>query len=194
MVTHRGKHIETGEWVYGYRIGEDVIVGEIVEFHDEYFNTEFWCRVDPETIGRNTEINPFGSEKEVYEDDVVDYDDGQCIPFDRTHRMRGVVQMLEGCWMIVDDANEQAVHLWNETAEIKIVGNIYDNPELMQMRYRVEVEGEINEMITRDEVIDDVQNRTSFEVDAQDMSVWLIDMSVGQTVEMRDDCKITRIG
>ena len=39
-------------WVYGYLIGNDVIVGEIVDFGDDYFNTEFWCRVRPEKIGR----------------------------------------------------------------------------------------------------------------------------------------------
>ena len=41
-------------WVYGYLIGKDVIVGEIVEFEDDYFNTEFWCRVRPETVGQFT--------------------------------------------------------------------------------------------------------------------------------------------
>ncbi|WP_339188408.1 YopX family protein [Paenibacillus sp. FSL R5-0490] len=51
---YRGKHIETGEWVYGYLIGDDVIVGEIVEFTDEYFCTEFWYKVDPETVGQYT--------------------------------------------------------------------------------------------------------------------------------------------
>lgn len=33
-------------------IGEDVIVGEIVDFEEDYFNTEFWCRVEPETVGQ----------------------------------------------------------------------------------------------------------------------------------------------
>ncbi|PAF31884.1 YopX family protein [Paenibacillus sp. 7516] len=49
---YRGKLIETGEWVYGYLIGTDVIVGEIVVWEDEYFHTEFWCSVDPDTVGQ----------------------------------------------------------------------------------------------------------------------------------------------
>ncbi len=31
---------------------KDVIVGEIVDFEEDYFNTEFWCRVEPETVGQ----------------------------------------------------------------------------------------------------------------------------------------------
>ena len=46
----RGKRIDNGELVYGYLIGNDVIVGNIVEWDDEYFNTEFWMKVDPETV------------------------------------------------------------------------------------------------------------------------------------------------
>lgn len=47
----RGKRIDSGEWVYGNLIGTDVIVGDIVEFNDEYFNTEFWYKVDSKTVG-----------------------------------------------------------------------------------------------------------------------------------------------
>ena len=55
-IKFRGRRIDTGEWVYGYLIGKDVIVGEVVEFHEEYFWTEFWYRVDPDTVGQLEEI------------------------------------------------------------------------------------------------------------------------------------------
>ncbi len=51
---YRGKHIETGEWIYGSRIGDDVIVGDIVDWNEEYFCTEFWYKVDPATVGQYT--------------------------------------------------------------------------------------------------------------------------------------------
>lgn len=41
-ILFRGKRSDNGEWVYGYLIGNDVIVGEIVLFEDEFFSTEFW--------------------------------------------------------------------------------------------------------------------------------------------------------
>ncbi|NMA73449.1 MAG: hypothetical protein GX963_04675 [Bacteroidales bacterium] len=47
----KGKRLDNDEWVYGYLIGKNVIVGEIVEFDDDYFYTEFWYKVDPKTVG-----------------------------------------------------------------------------------------------------------------------------------------------
>jgi hypothetical protein len=47
-IKFRGKRIDNYEWVYGYLIGNDVIVGEIVDWDSDYFNTEFWYKVDPE--------------------------------------------------------------------------------------------------------------------------------------------------
>lgn len=53
-IRFRGRFVDNGEWVYGSLIGDDVIVGDIVEFTDEYFYTEFWYKVDPETVGQYT--------------------------------------------------------------------------------------------------------------------------------------------
>ena len=53
-IVFRGKSKSTGEWVEGSLIGNDVIVGKIVEFEEDYFCTEFWYKVDPETVGQFT--------------------------------------------------------------------------------------------------------------------------------------------
>ena len=44
----------------------------------------------------------------------------------------GVVTMLEGAWSIVNDNKQLASVLWSETAENEIIGNIYENPELLE--------------------------------------------------------------
>jgi len=51
---YRGKRVDTGEWVEGSLIGNDVIVGKIVEFEEDYFCTEFWYKVDSATVGQYT--------------------------------------------------------------------------------------------------------------------------------------------
>lgn len=42
----------------------------------------------------------------------------------------GVVRFLEGSW-VVDNYNEELIDLFSETNEIDILGNIYENPELL---------------------------------------------------------------
>ena len=111
-ILFRGKSIETGEWIYGSLIGNDVIVGKIVEFEEDYFCTEFWNKVDPETVGQFTGVTDTNGNK-VFEGDIIgptDFGYYGVVDFD------GIIYaQLE--FTISDD--------------IEIVGNIHDNPELL---------------------------------------------------------------
>lgn len=42
----------------------------------------------------------------------------------------GVVKVLEGSWVI--DTGSVAVRLWSEIDESEVLGNIYENPELLE--------------------------------------------------------------
>lgn len=42
----------------------------------------------------------------------------------------GRVMMFEGCWWI--DSGTAAVPLWNEMHILEVIGNIYENPELLE--------------------------------------------------------------
>lgn len=42
----------------------------------------------------------------------------------------GVVEVLEGSWVI--DTGSVAVRLWSEIDEPEVLGNIYENPELLE--------------------------------------------------------------
>lgn len=72
-IKFRGKHVTTKEWVYGNLIGTDAIVGELVEWDDEYFCTEFWYKVDPETVGQYTGL-PDENGTEIYEKDRFEHE------------------------------------------------------------------------------------------------------------------------
>lgn len=67
---------------------------------------------------------------EIFEGDVVKQE--MLIPTSEIEEITGVVKMLEGAWTIVNDKEEIACHLWREGAEMKILGNIYENPELLE--------------------------------------------------------------
>lgn len=43
---------------------------------------------------------------------------------------KGVVKMLEGCWVIY--TGNDLVELWSEIEENEVVGNIHENPDLLE--------------------------------------------------------------
>lgn len=66
---------------------------------------------------------------DIYEGDIIDYKE-TCIG--GAGNIKGVVEYSEGSFWVVDKANEDANLLFSETAELTIVGNVYENPELME--------------------------------------------------------------
>ena len=68
---------------------------------------------------------------EIFEGDVVRQVRTQ--PTIENETITGVVTMLEGAWLIVNDNEQLASDLWSETDENEILGNIYENPELLEL-------------------------------------------------------------
>lgn len=67
--------------------------------------------------------------QEIYEGDIVQT--GSENPGDH-EPMTGHVVMLDGSWLIVNEAKQEAIDLFSESASHKVIGNIYENPELME--------------------------------------------------------------
>lgn len=140
-IKFRGKRIDNGEWIVGNLIGTDVIVGDIVEWDDEYFCTEFWLKVDHETVGQYTGVKDRNG-KEIYEGDVIP-----------THNQNNVVEYDRGSFVVKglhEDKYERTyAHLIHYlidvtipdmdgskydgvTTSLEVIGNIYDNPDLLE--------------------------------------------------------------
>lgn len=113
-------------WIVGNLIGDEklpVIVGPIAECSDEYFNTEWWASVIPEIVGQYTGLKD-KTGVEVYEGDIVE-DDILGISL-------YVIKFVKGRFTMVD-SEDGTGSLWILSEECKVVGNIHDNPELLEV-------------------------------------------------------------
>ena len=126
-ILFRGKRTDNGEWIYGYLIGNNVIVGEVADFDDDYFTTEFWYKVDPETVGQFTGITDKNGIK-VFEADVG------------KHKFRRVWSEQEHTSIVVWNDNFMCYYLFDGASYIRmredviyeVIGNAYDNHELIK--------------------------------------------------------------
>jgi len=135
-ILFRGKRTDNGEWTYGNLIGDDAIVGEMAYFDDDYFITTFWYKVNPETVGQFTGITDKNGIK-VFEGDIVSISYSRAFFEKQIPSTIGVVRYLDCLprFMIMGGVEPNCVAIssfCNTGEEWEVIGNIYDNPELLK--------------------------------------------------------------
>lgn len=116
-----------GQWQYGYLIedsGEAFIINEVIEANEQYITIGYWCPVNLETVGRFTGLFDKNC-KEIFEKDILfghaGEDFWEFVEFDEE----------QAKWVRVD-LNDCKLDLSENTAELEIVGNVYETPELLE--------------------------------------------------------------
>lgn len=133
-ILFRGKSIYTGKWLYGDLVHaadrqRTAILVNDAETYDE-------CEVKPDSVGQFTCVYDRRGGR-VYEGDIVEW--LQILPGGHGRMRRGRVEFRieEGTFVVISnyttmDGRELVNRLLNCTNHLTVLGNIYDNPELMK--------------------------------------------------------------
>lgn len=124
-ILFRGKRVDNGEWVEGYYVFRGVECGgkdthHFILVHDEYGFS--WREVDPETVCQYTGLTDKAGKK-IFDGDIVEgYD---CEFYEVAYSEDEALFELRqnGCSM------ETFTSFY--TFDCKVIGNIFDNPELL---------------------------------------------------------------
>lgn len=118
-IKFRGRHEVAGNWYYGHLYKQD---------SNWVITTDGYTRyvVDEKTIGQFTGLSDkFG--KEVYEGDIVKAEDGiWAVEF--ASPWEGVVLINS----VKEEMSTNFVDNWYTPEDTKVIGNIYENPEILQ--------------------------------------------------------------
>jgi uncharacterized phage protein (TIGR01671 family) len=140
-IKFRGQRIDTKEWVYGLlmtnHLGSYIITEENPhECHlYGYIEIDEYYKVIPETVGQYTGLND-KNDKEIYIGDIT-----KCLEVTDTRTDEYISEVFEEeCEVLVHDSrtSDTPIAIFfphpNQIplTEIEIIGNIYDNPELLQ--------------------------------------------------------------
>lgn len=130
---YRGKRIDTKEWVFGYLIGDDVIVGEIVDWDEEYFCTRFWYKVDPETVGQYIGLKDRNG-KDIYDGDLAEKSGNLYEAEYRNDMAMSMVRVIKGavltrglCFGVWQYKKSES----SDITELEIIGNRWEHPHLL---------------------------------------------------------------
>ena len=130
-ILFRGKRKDNGEWVYG----NYAVTDNNEKQHFIFQNKAFVFEVVPETVGQYTGITDDNGKK-IFEGDILgvtnddpDYD--------------YITKVYLDCDTLCVDVQGQdydytsigfAIEIWDdECDQVEIIGNIYDNPELLEV-------------------------------------------------------------
>lgn len=148
-ILFRGKRKDDDKWAYGYLYIRNDGQYEI-SFYSKYFDSErFTYDVIPETVGQYIGLTDKNGKK-IFEGDIVKTQPFSDKPYSSKAKYKqhiGVVeyrirhfknrfyeQDYEAGWTVtISDYGKFTCYNWNEFFKCEVIGNIHDNPELLEV-------------------------------------------------------------
>ncbi|EAE7220374.1 hypothetical protein AAC565_002753 [Listeria monocytogenes] len=127
-----------GAWVFGNfnilkeKLG-NVTVGNVTagSYISNSAGAPFAYKVRPETVSQFTGLTDENGKK-IFEGDIVEIIEIDAFGNLDWNRLKGKVMFSEGAWLVTDNRSF-AIPLWSEINEIKVIGNIHENPDLLEV-------------------------------------------------------------
>ena len=121
-ILYRGKCVDNGEWVEGYFVkyqpcaSEEKIIYGIVP---EYASALYLNEIDPSTVGRYTGLTDKNGVK-IFEGDILEAESGNI----------GYVMFINGAFMKSCNSKDMPFLIASDVNAV--IGNVFDNPELLK--------------------------------------------------------------
>ena len=142
-ILFRGKRVDNGEWVHGAYYKQDMFYGDpcvkhyiiTSNEHPGYDQALEYIEVKPETVGRLIEgpcyDGVWDENRKFFEGDIIGVYRDKRSDIDHQEPDSIAVVVNESC------ITENGLGRWfpQDTIKTKVIGNVYDNPELVSKKY-----------------------------------------------------------
>ena len=141
-ILFRGKRIDNGEWVEGFY----VMYSKSIAYPYSYTNGEhtivtlphnFKYEIEFETICQYTGLTDKNGNK-IFEGDIVEYKDESLSNYEYHDNLimnRGSIGYSDGTFYWTNAvATDLEDNVYGGVLDCKVIGNVFDNPELLEVR------------------------------------------------------------
>lgn len=136
-ILFRGKRLDNGKWVMGFCVHHRNVAHYILDVSyggyediDGGFFVPRWYAVEPSSVGQYTGLTDKNG-KRIFEGDIV------LFKWDKEHNYCHIIEFVDGEFCatpVISRDDTWQIRICGENEKFSVIGNIHDNPELMEVQ------------------------------------------------------------
>lgn len=125
-ILFRAKRTDNGEWVEGFYVNRFDVNEEIEHliFWRKSYTVWEYAKIDPETLCRFTGLKDKNGNR-IWENDIVS-------GYFNHKKITGFIKYGSNAVYYIEREGSYGIHLDNSEDWLEVIGNIFDNPELLK--------------------------------------------------------------